>query len=494
MLRYLVGVDVGTTGTKSMLIREDGAILAHAYEAYPLSAAAPGWSEQDPRLWWQAVVKTVRAVARSVAPPGRVAALSLSTQGGTLVPADEEGRPLRSAIVWNDTRCASQQAAFSDALGEAYMYQVSGWQLGRGLNALQIARLREEEPELFKRTAYFLSVPDFLSWKLTGVPAIDWSNAGINQLTDIRTGLHDRDILAFAGIDQPQLSKLVYSGQPIGCLSDAAAEALGLPADVLLVAGAHDQYAACLGAGLLSPGGVMIGSGTAWVVTAIQDAPDFSKGFAQSRAAIQGLWGSLVSLSTGGVSLDWLITRVIGLEAADGKPDYATVNRRVSEREPGTNGLMFFPYFGGVSFPLPKAHWRAGFTGLDLSHDRYDMARAVMEGVACHVAWVLEHFSIAEDQEIVLSGGAGKSGPWRQMLADILDRPLRVPAHSDLPCIGAAVLAGTGSGVFASAEEALGRIAQEETRILPIADHAARYRAHQQAFRERALALASLYA
>ncbi len=495
MLRHLIGIDVGTTGTKSMLIREDGQVVSHAYQGYPLTSPSVGRSEQQAEAWWDALVHTVKEVL--AAAPGaaeQVVALALSTQGGTMVPVDEHGTPLRPAIVWNDTRCGEQQKAFDAALGADYMYHRSGWTLGRGLNALQTAWLRKHEPRVFEQTAFFLSVHDFLSYRLTGQRAVDISNAGINQVVDITRKAYDADILAFAGITEAQLPRLVDSGSPIAPLTLEAAQLLGLPEGVLLVAGAHDQYAACVGAGINKPGRAMIGSGTAWVVTALGDKPDFSRGFAQSRAAVDGLWGSIVSLSTGGVSLDWLLQSIIGDQPPPPKPDYATLNQQVAQRQPGGGGLMFFPYFSGSCFPLPPVDGHASFLGLDLSHDRYSLARAVMEGVASHIAWVLEHFPVDDrSAPVVLSGGAGKSPVWRQLLADMLGRPLRIPALADLPCIGAGILAGLGSGVFDTPDDALARFSTDETLIHPDPGQVQIYRDYQQLYRRRAEGLAELY-
>lgn len=495
MLRHLIGIDIGTTGTKSMLIREDGQVIAHAYQGYPLSSPSVGRSEQNAEAWWEAVVHTVHDVlAAAPGAAGQVVAISLSTQGGTMVPVDQQGMPLRPAIVWNDSRCGDQQRAFEAALGAERMYHSSGWTLGRGLNALQIAWLRQHEPQVFEQTAHFLSVHDFLSYRLTGQRAVDISNAGINQVADITRKAYDTDILAFCGVREEQLARLVDSGRPIAPLTVRAAQALGLPQDVLLVAGAHDQYAACVGAGINRPGRAMIGSGTAWVVTALGDKADFSRGFAQSRAAVEGLWGSIVSLSTGGVSLDWLLQSVISDQPSSAKPDYVRLNEQAAQRPIGGGGLMFFPYFRNASFPLPPADWHASFLGLDLSHDRYSMARAVMEGVACHIAWVLEQFPVDDPSApVVLSGGAGKSPVWRQLLADILGRPLRIPTMADLPCIGAGILAGLGSGVFDNPDEALARFSPEEMLIQPDPEHIRTYRDYQQLYRRRAKGLAALY-
>lgn len=493
MARHLIGIDVGTTGTKSMLIREDGQQIAHAYASYPLSTPAPARFEQDAEAWWQALVKTVRELITSTGLANQVVALSISTQGGTLVSVDKEGLPLHPAIVWNDSRCTSQRMDFEAQISSEYMYRTTGWQLINGLNALQITWLREEQPEVFHRAACFLSVPDFLSYRLTGIPAVDMSNAGINQLADVEKCVYDPNILAFAGIDASRLAQLIPSGHPIAPLSHQAAQTLGLPEGVQLVSGAHDQYAGCLGAGMIGPGNAMIGSGTAWVVTTLSDQPDFSRGFAQSRTAFDGVWGSLVSLSTGGVCLDWLQKSVIGPEPVPDKPDYEYLNMQVSQRKRGTDGLMFFPYFGKTSFPLPSTTSRAGFLGLDLSHDRYDMARAVMEGVAYHITWMLEHFQTDSTESVVLSGGAGKSHVWRQLLADILGRPLRIPAHPDLPCVGAAILAGLGSGVFSKPQEAIALLAPSELVVEPDSEGVKLYQDNQAQYRKRALVLAELY-
>lgn len=493
MARHLLGIDVGTTGTKSMLVREDGQVVAHAYAGYPIANPGPGRSEQSAQDWWRAVVQTAREVSARMGRGDQVVALSLSTQGGTMVPVDGQGLPLRPAIVWSDTRCAAQRAAFISRFGEARMYHASGWNLGKGLNALQIAWVRENEPEVFRQARYFLSVPDFLSFHLTGACHVDMSNAGINQLADIQKKAYDPELLSFAGVDASQLAELADSGQPLGYLTDEAAWELGIGGKVLLVAGAHDQYAACLGAGMTGPGDAMIGSGTAWVVTALNATPDFSRGFSQSRSTLDGLWGSLVSLSTGGVSLDWLMQHIIGPEPAPEKPDYDRINREVSRLKAGADGLMFFPYFGSAGIPVPPADWHAGFLGMDLSHNRYHLARAVMEGVACHIAWVLEQFPGVGDGPVVLSGGAGKSAPWRQLLADLLDRPLRIPATPDLPCVGAAVLAGVGGGVFPDVRQALERMGSAAALVNPIPENVEAYCPYQALYRRRAEGLAALY-
>ena len=491
MNRWLIGIDVGTTGTKSMLFSETGRIIAHAYAPYPCQAPGPGLVEQNAEDWWRAVVKTVRAVTADPQTAKNVVAISLSLQGGTLVPVDRQMRPLHAAIVWSDKRCERQSREFARTFGSEYIYEKTGWHLGLGLNALQIAWFRENLPEVFNKAAMFLSVPDYISMRMTGRAAVDLSDAGINQLADIRTGKYDPAILDFIGIGEEKLAKIVPSGAPIGKLTRAAAEELNLPQSVLLVAGAHDQYAALLGGGITRTGDIMIGTGTAWVVTALTDEPYFESGFSQSVPA-SGKWGSLVSLSTGGVSLDWFKNGVAG--SADAALSYAEINEQAARRPIGANGLRFYPYFNGTSFPLKGTKCKATVLGLDLSHDRIDIARAIMEGVAMQTAWTLDFFRQRFPlKNVMLSGGATKSPLWTQMVSDIANCPISVPMVSDLTCIGAGIMAGVGAGLYPSCEEGAAMFTVEKTSYQPNPDRAARYAEVLEDYKARAQRLPELY-
>ena len=491
MNRYLIGIDVGTTGTKSMLFSDSGRIISHAYAEYPCQTPGTGMVEQNAEDWWRAVVKTVRAITADPQTAKNVVAISLSLQGGTFVPVDRQYRPLHPAIVWSDKRCDRQRQAFAQAFGQDYIYQKTGWHLSSGLNAMEIAWYRENHPDLFEKTSLFLSVPDYISLRMTGRPVVDISDAGINQLADIRTGHYDKAILDFIGVDEARLPEIVPSGVPVGRLLKGAAEELGLPRSVLLVSGAHDQYAALLGAGITRTGDVMIGTGTAWVVTALTDEPYFESGFSQSVPA-SGKWGSLVSLSTGGVCLDWFRNNVAGSQAAG--MSYSEINELASQRGAGVNGLRFYPYFNGTAFPLKGHQCKATFLGLDLSHDRVDIARAVMEGVAMQTIWTLDYFRQRFSlKDVKLSGGAGKSPLWVRMVANIADCPVSVPLVSDLTCVGAGILAGFGAGLYASCEEGEAQFRVDQTQYEPDPVQAERYREVFDDFKRCAASLPGIY-
>lgn len=482
MERYLLGIDVGTTGTKTLLISTEGKVAGHAYRLYEIITPAVGRSEQRAQDWWNTVVATVREAISALEDPAAVKAISLSLQGGTVVPVDKEGIPLRNAIVWTDGRCAQQFREFVEEGGsDTYTYETCGWHMSAGLPALQTRWIRDNEPEIFERTAMFLTVPDYVSMKMTGVAAVDLADAGINEFFDIRKGVYDEKLLSFAGIREGQLGKPVRSGDVIGHLTPDAARELGLSEDTLLVAGAHDQYAVAVGAGANHAGDVVIGSGTAWVVTGIFDEPLFSTGMAQSIAAVPGKWGSIFSLSTGGICLEWMRNQICG------GISYDEINRRTKEREAAFDELFFFP-FQGIAGPNKRFN-RAAFTGQDLSHDCFHLMKAVMEGVVFQTKWMLESFGDTGQGMVRFAGGASKSPVWTQLAADILNAPVIVPEVADLSCVGAAVIAGWGAGIYKNIEEGCDHLNIAGRRIDPEPDRAARYREAYECYRRKAEAL-----
>ena len=491
---YLLGIDVGTTGAKALLFSDRGERIASAYRGYPLIAPGIGMCEQRATDWTDAVVEIVREVCANPEHAQNVRGISLSTQGGTIVPTDENFQPLANAIVWSDARCAGDKGEFDEFLGKGYVYQTCGWHLNRGLPAMQLKRMRRESPEIFEKARYFLSGPDFVSAFLTGRPAVDLSNAGINHLCAIRNGKYDSRILEFIGVREEQLAELIPSCHPIGTLTKEAAEKLGLNENVVVSSGAHDQYAVALGAGICASGDAVIGTGTAWVVTALRDEPDFESGFAQSISATDGKWGTMLSISTGGVCLDWLRKQV--LNAKDGTPlDYETLNALVAERdEPGARGLKFYPYFNGAGAPESDNACKATLLGLDLSHDRGHVARAVMEGVACQIVWALRAMEKRQPMKrLFLAGGATKSEVWTNMIAEIAGREIHVSEIADLACAGAAMMAGVGCGLFESTEAAAKAIAPGGRVVTPDPERAEQYRRVFDEYQRGARALRELY-
>ena len=490
--RYTLGIDVGTTGTKTLLFTEDGTPIAHAYRGYPLSTPRVGYSEQNACDWWTAIVETVREVCDGKDVSDKVAAISLSTQGGTLVPTDKGGNPLRPAIVWNDARCVAENQRYLQEVGDAdTMYQKTGWKLSYGLLPLEIRWLRDNEPETFQKADLFLSVPDYVSLKMTGKAAIDLSNVGINQMGNVRRSAYDEELLRFAGVREEQLPLIVHSGDVIGSLTEEAAKELGLTTKTVLVAGAHDQYAVALGAGACKDGDILIGSGTCWVVTAIGKEADFESGLSQSVAAVPGLWGSLFSLSTGGVCLEWL-RKNIAKGPSEDLIDFKTLDAEADKVRAAEDGLFFFPFSG--TYGDQQMFQKATFAGLDLSHNRFHMAKAIMEGIVFQIAWMMESFKTKPTKDgLTLAGGASKSAVWSQLLADITGLPVRIPAVADLACVGAAILAGSGSELYKDAEDGYRCFAVKERVIYPDEKRTRIYAPLFEEYKRQAKALGAMY-
>lgn len=439
----VAGIDVGTSSVKVLIGTPEGKVLGRGSATYPVFHDRPLWSEQNADDWWDAMATATRAALdASGADPAAVASLCLSTQGGTLVPVGADGAPTRRAVVWSDTRCAKQRADVVAEAGEDLVYETCGWALGSALNLLQIRWLRDHEPETVRRTARYLSVPDFLAWKMTGRAALDPSNGGVNQLASVRTGQWSPELLALAGVTEAEVGELLPAGDVVGELTVAAAQHLGFAAGTLVVNGGHDQYLVALGSGVIAPGDVFIGSGTAWVTAVIRDEPrfDVASGISISRHVVPGLYGELASLESAGEALEWWRRLV----ARDGQPptwDDLDAGLR------GKDGLspIFLPYMKGCPFPKVVHDAPGTLWGLDPGHGPYDLAAAIMAGVAFQTAWALR--GIDSPHPVAFAGGAAKSGWWSQFMADVSPAPIRALTEPDAGALGAALLAATGAGL-----------------------------------------------
>lgn len=294
---YLLGVDAGTTRIKAVLYAPGGAVASEAANECSLSRPREGWVEQDPEELWEVVCATVRAAAGGIDRRNdRVLGLSLSTQGGTTIAVDAQLRPLRPAISWLDGRGASVIEDLLGSVGPDESYHLGGFRWSGYLAVAHIAWLRSHEPGLFRRTRRFLQVNDFLISRLTGRLCQDPSNAGITGLYNVLENRWEPRSLGAAGISADHLSPIRPSGEPVGCLTAEAAERTGLTTEVLVMNGAHDQYAASLGAGAIEPGQVLLSCGTAWVVLVTMAEPVFGSGpnaLAISRHSVPGRWGGL---------------------------------------------------------------------------------------------------------------------------------------------------------------------------------------------------------
>lgn len=470
---YVCGVDIGTTGTKAMLIDEKGVIKGHAYKEYPLITLPDGGIEQDANDWWATLRDTLREAVAELEDKSQIKAISLSTQGGSAVLVDENGDPLINAHTWMDARPA-------ECLGEVTetdareVYLRSGWRLSSAALMMRARYLQKTRPDAWAKAYKYLTTVDFVNYKLTGRFVIDQTNAGMNQLMNVTTMEWDDFLLELGGIPARLMPEIIRSGKVIGPLTDWAAQQLGLSASTLVVSGGHDQYCAAVGAGAHDPGDMLLSTGTAWVLLCITGQPplDTQDHIAAGNHVIPGRYGALTSQPTSGVSLEWFRKNFADQVMKDGdlaRISFKDIDAGAAERIYNDGDLFFFPQFKGRGFPRWTPNSKASFVGISLSHDSFDMALTIMEGVAFDTAIAIEAYARKgyKTSALKLLGGATKSKLWTSILSNITGLPIMRFLNPDIACIGAAAMAGAESGVYASIAEGTQAITSDKRELLP---------------------------
>jgi len=431
-LIYL-GADIGTTSAKCLAVDGSGEILAFAQHQYPLSHPRQGWVEQDAEDYWRGLADVVTACVRVCRERGRevneIAALALSTQGDTLILADDSGRPLAPAISWMDSRAEQQMRELIAETGPSFWYRETGCRLTALSSACRIRWLSETAPELRARVRRFCYVADFLAQRLCGSPVADLPSASWTALFSPFERRWSQAVLKLLGAPVESLPAVVDSGTPIGRLTPAAAEALNLDPGAMFVAGAFDQAAAAYGAGATAGGTSVLSCGTAWVLYAVVGRPvvDEREQIPICCHVRPSEWG-LVQPFTGGAAYDWVRTTFPCGDA-----------RESSETQP----LIFIPHlYGGLS-PDWRGESKGSVLGLTMAHTWRDVETAVMRGLSCEARRNVEAAErlCGQITSLQLVGGAGKSDVWPQMIADMLDRPVLVSQQTESACYGAAKLA-----------------------------------------------------
>ena len=465
-MEYLLGIDVGTNGTKSVLFTTEGRFVDMAYEGYELLYPREGWVEQRALDWWEALVATVRSLVEKHNASGRVKSLSLSAQGGATVLLDEKYQPIANAVSWLDMRAVEVQSLIKAQISEGELGSICGWNRLYCCNFPVVVWMREKQFGLFNRASYIASTVDFINQRLTGRFVIDYSNLALTEFLDLGKRDWSDGLLAIAGIERNNVADIVASGEEIGLLSSDAAEELGLKGKVRVVSGGHDQYCANVGAGAVHNGDCVLSSGTAWVLLATSDRllQDDQGLIHPGIHLMKNKFGMMSAVSSAGDSLNWFVRTFFprqGLQKLDSK---------VGRVEAGSNGLIFVPKFIGNSR-------KSCFVHADTMHDSMHFARAVYEGVALANEHHMRAFARTGMKILKLHmiGGGARSPVWPQMVADISAVPVEIPEQKEAACAGAAILAGVGSGVFPSIEDAAALFTGKTERIEPDKNNSAVY-------------------
>jgi xylulokinase len=499
--RYVIGCDVGSQGTNAALFADDGTLVASHYEPHTLSFPAPGWAEQDPSEWVQAVT---RAVGHLVERAGREAikGLSFGTQLDGMVVCDQDARPLRPAMIWMDRRAEDQARALAQLIGPEEFYRLSGSNLDSSHAVFKAMWVRDHQPDLFRDAAWFLPPGAYLLLALTGSAVVDFSNASSLALLDPRIRSWSEPLLELTGLEPERLPAPASATSPAGKLSEEFAEATGLSPDTVVAVGCGDEMAATLGAGVFEPGEVCDVVGTAEPVCAVSDAPrsDPIMLVECHPHADPETWLLENPGFVSGGNLRWWRDQFAPLEMAAeerGEADaYDLLANGAGAVPPGSEGLVFLPFMQGAMAPEWNGAARGGFQGLTLAHTRAHMTRAILEGSAFALRDILEAMGGAglSVRRLTAVGGGAKGALWRQIKADVTGLPVRRPRNLETTACGAAILAAVACELVEGLPEAVESfVAYEPDEERPDPDATTAYTAPYAKYRELYFALKPTY-
>jgi xylulokinase len=462
-MRYLAGVDIGTSGTKTILIDEAGNVVARAMAEYPLYSPKPLWSEQEPEDWWSAVCSTLKAViSKSGVNPSDIAGVGLSGQMHGSVFVDGDGNVLRRALLWNDQRTQAECDWITNTAGKEKIVDLISNPVLTGFTAGKIVWLRNNEPEIYAKVQKVLLPKDFVRLRLTGEYATEVSDASGTALFNVKKRAWAEELLDITGIPADWMPTCYESPEISGRISETAAAATGLAPGTPVVGGGGDQAAGAVGNGIVSTGIVSSTVGTSGVVFAFSDCPivDPQLRLHTFCHAVPGKWHLMgVMLSAGG-SLQWYRDTYCQPEkvvsGALGKDPYELICEEAAGVPVGSEGCIFLPYLTGERTPYPDANARGVLFGLTRRTDRAQTARAVLEGVAYGMA---DSFQIMQEMQLPInqvraSGGGARSPLWRSIQADVTGFDHVTINVDEGPALGVALLAGVGTGIYSSVESA----------------------------------------
>ncbi|HEY0866085.1 MAG TPA: xylulokinase [Fimbriimonas sp.] len=470
----LLGIDIGTSGCKALLIDENGRILRQASAEYPLSIPQPLWSEQNPEDWWNGVLACIREIGEQ-SPD----AIGLSGQMHGAVFLDEHDRVIRPAILWNDQRTAEECREIDREVGPELVKGITCNPPMTGFQAPKLLWLRNHEPENYQQVRSLLLPKDYIRFRLSGEKKAEVSDASGTGLYDVPNRRWSAEMMAALEIDHRLFPETFESDEATSVTQGVPGLRDGIP----IVGGGGDQAAGAVGTGAVQQGIISVSLGTSGVVFTSLDQPEYDRsGAAHTFCHANRAWHAMgVVLACGG-AVRWYRDTLGG--------DYDTITREAEEAPAGADGLTFLPYLTGERSPHADPYARASFMGLTLGHGRAQLSRAVFEGMSFAL---LDSMNLllrlgATSEEIRVTGGGAKNGFWVQMLADMFGKPCATLEADEGPAFGAAILAGVGSGVWPDVSTACTGLVRVKQRFEPKGiDYSAayaRYRALYGAVRD----------
>jgi xylulokinase len=502
-MAYLLGIDIGTSGTKTLICDHTGKVIATAMAEHTIQSPNPGWSEQSPIEWWNATCKATKAVLKKAKiKPNTITGIGLSGQMHGSVFLADDTKPLRPALLWNDQRTQAQCDAITKlAGGKSKLINMVGNPALTGFTAPKILWVRDHEPAVYARTKHILLPKDYIRLCMTGEYATEVGDASGTLLLDVKKRQWHKGLMSKLDIDSSLMPDCYESHIVTGKLTATAANAMGLVKDIPVVGGSGDQPAGAVGNGIVQSGIVSATLGTSGVMYAHSSEPVYDKdGRVHTMcSAVENEWCVFGCMLSAGGSFQWFRNHMADGEVALAKKKkidpYTLLIEQAAQAQPGCQGLFFLPYLTGERCPYANPNARGGWIGLTARHDRNAMIRSLLEGVTFGMADAL---NIMQDMGIAttsvrLSGGGARSEFWRQLQADIYNTPVVTINAQEGPAYGVALLAGVGIGVWSSVKQACKQAISETQKRKPNRKLAAMYQQYHKQYSHLYAALEPMY-
>lgn len=470
-----LGIDLGTSSVKLIVMDEMGNIIAETSKKYPINYPKDGWAEQNPEDWWNATKDgIIDLISNYSINPENINGISFSGQMHGLVILDKNNKVLMPAILWCDQRTENQCDYLNKTFGQDRLSNYTGNMALTGFTLPKLLWVKENKPDVYSKIAHIMLPKDYISFKLTGVFATDVSDASGTIMFDVKNRIWAKEMLDLLGINQDVLPKVYESFEVIGNVSKQASKDTGLLTKTKVIAGAGDQAAGAVGTGTVNPGALSVALGTSGVVFASSESFYVdNKNRLHSFCHANGKWHQMGVILSAASSLKWWVENV----NVDTKDGFEKLLSEAEKSPVGSNKLLFLPYLIGERTPYNDPCAKGTFIGLNLLHKRGDMTRSILEGVCFALRDSLEILKKlnVDIKEIRISGGGSKSKLWRQIVADVFNLNVYVVNSKEGPAYGAAILASVGCKAFKSVNEACGKLIKTTEKSDPIEENVEKY-------------------
>ena len=456
-----IGIDLGTSGVKLLIMDEKGENIKTVTEEYPLSFPKSGWAEQAPEDWYDRTMKGLKRLTEDV-DKSKIGGISYSGQMHGLVALSEDDEVIRPAILWNDGRTGKETAYLNETVGKDRIAEYTGNIAFAGFTAPKILWMRENEPENFKRIKKIMLPKDYLSYRMTESFCTDYSDAAGTLLLDVEKKCWSKEMLDICGIDESVLPKLCESFEPVGVLKPELARELGFPENVRVAAGAADNAAAAVGTGTVGAGSCNISLGTSGTILIPSDRfRKQSDVVLHNFAHADGGWYFMGCMLSAASCWKWWMEKILD------ETDNAKEQKEIKNL--GNNKVYFLPYLMGERCPHNDPSARGAFIGMSADTGRAEMSQAVMEGVIYGLRDSLEAARSlgVQPEHTRICGGGAKSPLWKKITASVMNLPVEVPENEEGPAFGAAILAAVGNGEYKSVDEAASKLCKIKEVVLP---------------------------